>query len=148
MKKMEIEFERGGKFVAELLEDAAPETSTAVWNNLPIEKKIYHVVWSGRCIYVEVDFRVEKVENPFRHFDPGEIVFNTHNICSGPVNDPYRDEILIVYGDRNFLTDTMGIPSYPNRFAKIVEGDLKELAAIGPRIREKGVEKVIFRKKT
>jgi hypothetical protein len=146
-KKMGIEFERGGKFVATLREDEAPETTKGVWDALPIEVAVKHAAFSGQVFFAFVDFKLKKIEDPRCVLQPGDILFNTQLTPLGPANKPVPNEIAFVYGPYNFIVAAPGIPTAPNYFAKITEGSLEELYQIGVRVREKGMEKVTFKKK-
>ena len=150
-KKMEITFERGGRFVATLFEDVAPETSKAVWEHLPIETQVGHSIYSGNTIWLHA-FGFKTVENPRRLAQPGDVFFDTHIL---PVVMPAmkdRDqkegvtpsEILFAYGPDVMITDKPGIPTACNYFAKITEGDLNELKAVAHRLMVK--EKVTLRR--
>ena len=94
-KKIEIEFEKGGVFIASLLEDKAPKTCKVVWDNLPLDGKVGHAIFSGKMMYLVVDTKLEELENARSFgFLPGDITYltpfygrDTHN------------EIAIVYGE-------------------------------------------------
>ncbi len=147
-RQIEIEFEKGGKFVATLLEDKAPKTCEAVWDALPLENKIQHAMYSGEGIFFFTPtIKFEELENPMvMGLLPGDIAFNTHwnhKLHLPPTSIP--QEIVIIYGGCLPQDHCGWIPC--NYFAKIVEGNLSELKNIGKRIREQGMEKVTVRKK-
>lgn len=145
-RKIKIEFERGGTFEAIMLEEEAPETTNVVWNSLPVEFPIKHAGWSGQVIFGFVDKKFNIVENPKRILQPGDITFDPHFLPTGPANKRTPNEIIIAYGYKNLIYASVGYPKMVNHFATITKGDLNELAEIGTRIREKGMEKVSIRK--
>lgn len=53
-KQIDVEFERGGKFVADLLEDQAPKTCKAVWDALPLEiqNPTCEIFWGDNFLHV------------------------------------------------------------------------------------------------
>lgn len=140
-KKIEIEFEKGGKFIAALFEDKAPKTCKVVWDNLPFSGKIGHAYYSGKLMYLLVDTRLKELENAKSvGFLPGDIVYLTPFYGRDTPN-----EIGIVYGDA-LIQDVCGwIPA--NYFATIIEGSLEELRSVATRIREYGREKITVRKR-
>lgn len=146
-KQIEIEFEKGGKFIATLMEDKAPKTCKAVWDALPIESRIQHAKYSGEIIFLMTPPKLstfDELENPLvMGLLPGDIAFNT--LAKHHLPPPSSQEILIIYGGA-LPRDMCGwLPS--NHFAKIVDGSLEELANVGKRVYEKGMEKVVIRKK-
>ena len=140
-KKIEIEFEKGGKFIAALLEDKAPKTCKVVWDNLPLSGKIGHAYFSGKMLYLVVDTRFEELENAKSvGFLLGDIAYLTPFYGRDTPN-----EIAIIYGEA-LIQDVCGwIPA--NHFAKIIEGSLEDLKNVATRIREYGREKITIRKK-
>lgn len=141
-KMIEIEFERGGKFTAELFEANAPKTCETIWSGLPLEFEFHHSIVSGKAIVTKPKNLTVVPENQMvAGIPPGTIAFL--------VRDPPRlipDEIYISYG--LFISRGLTINNYQpvNVFAQIRE-NLDELKAIGQRILKKGAERVIFRKK-
>lgn len=140
-KEVEIEFEKGGKFIATLLEDKAPNTSKFVWEHLPFSGRVGHSSYSGKLFYLLVDTRFEELENAkSRGFLPGDIAYITSFYGKDTPN-----EIVIIYGDA-IVQDVCGwIPS--NHFAKITEVSLEELTNVAIRVREYGREQITIRKK-
>lgn len=129
MKKVEIVFERGGRFVIDLLEDEAPKTCEAFLKVLPLEGlEARHAKSSGDEVYVQtMDMAVDKENN----VDPaqGDVAFN-------PM--PNWRAVCIYYGPK--ITNRMNF----NKFGHISEG-LEELEKAGNRIWLRGVEKASFR---
>ena len=142
-KKMEIKFEKGGTFTAELLESEAPETTKTIWNRLPMELEFYHSMVSGEALVTFLkDLTVEPENQMVAGILPGALAFL--------VRDPPRvripDEIYIAYGI--FVSRGLTVNNYlpVNVFAYIKE-DLEHLKEVGQRIFRKGGEKVTFVKK-
>lgn len=147
MKKIIIEFERGGKFTAALLENFAPKTCEIIWNSLPIHGKVKHAMFSGQVIFSFVEIDYHEQENPMvMGLHPGDIMFNPAVIPSkDPSGRKFNTEILFVYGKHVLTTGTTGWMPV-NLFAKITDGNLEQLEAIGKRVREQGMETVTLSK--
>ena len=47
-------------FVADLLEDKAPQTCEAFWNALPFEQEMIQVKWSGHVSYALTDIELAR----------------------------------------------------------------------------------------
>lgn len=141
MRKIEIEFERGGLFTAELLEKDAPKTCEGIWKRLPLEFEVCHTISSGRGIFGYVDFRLDPENQRAAGLTPGTLIYEP--------SDPARNlpnEILISYG-LFVLRMTAALNFLPgNVFAEIRE-NLEELTKVGQRIHRQGAEKIFIRKK-
>ncbi|MEM3641690.1 MAG: cyclophilin-like fold protein [Candidatus Bathyarchaeia archaeon] len=124
-KQIEIEFERGGKFTATLLEDAAPKACKVLWDHLPIEGRAAQARYGGEEFFFNTDLNIE-AENQKKDFKAGDIAFNPH---------PKWKAIIIYYGNNIAITTPY------NHIAKISE-KLDELKAVGERIWLQGAEKV------
>lgn len=135
-----IEFEKGGRFTAVLFEDKAPKTCQFVLDHLPITGKIGHGRFSGEMMYFLLDLTFDELENPSAFgFLPGDIVYMT------PFYKDIPNELAIIYGPKTIIQHTCGlIPS--NHFARIID-NLDELAQIGIRTHEQGLENIIIKKK-
>lgn len=149
-KQIEIEFERGGKFILSLLEDEAPKTCKLVWDALPIESEAQHAQYSGQLMFwFTPTIRFDELENPkLMGLFPGDLTFNPHFLHKLHVQTPsvaVPQEMLYVYGGC-IPADWCG-PSPVNHFAKTVQGSLEELVEIGKRTRRQGFEKVWMRRK-
>ena len=148
MKRIGIEFERGGKFVATLLENESPRTCNAVWNKLPIVSDAQHAQYSGKIIFFfapQIEF--DELENPkLVGLFPGDVALNTHPFhklnLTPSIGIPI--EMLIAYGG-SIQADWCG-PSPVNCFAKITEGDMDNLVEVGLRTRRQGFEKITLTK--
>jgi len=140
MKKIEIEFEKGGLFTANLLEDKALKTCKEIWDRLPLGYRMHHSSSAGQGLACTVDFTVEKENQQILH-TRGQVIFR--------VADPVRgvqSELIVAYGlhasysIRHFSHDP------ENVFAEI-EDDLDELEKVGRRMFWEGGEKVSIRRK-
>ncbi len=141
-RAIQIGFQKGGVFSAELLEKEAPKTTGAIWNRLPFEYEFYHSIVSGRAIVtLPPDLTVEPENQMVMGIEPGTLSFL--------VRDPPRlipDEIYISYGI--FVSRGLTVNAYQpvNVFAKIHD-NLDELNTVCRRVLMKGTEKVSFSKK-
>lgn len=142
VKHFTLEFEKGGKFTAELLESSAPRTCKAFWDTLPITVRIEHAVYSGEAFFaVTPQLKIDYVENPKRlGFVPGDVAFNPLVLYG---NTP---EIVLVYGP--FLPSDSTGPLSLNYFAKITKGNLDQLRAAGSRNRQEGFENITLSRVT
>lgn len=139
-RRIVLEFERGGRLIADLLDEDAPETAQAFWNKLPMRELCEHAKFSGFVISILPDLDVHKAENS-RAIGvlPGQILFNPH------LNNStwHKREIAIVYGVAA-IRDSFGYAPC-NLVANISEGqDL--LREIGTRIHHEGREYLEVRK--
>ena len=145
-RQIELEFESGQIFRADLLEEGAPETCRLVWEALPIEVRVGHSFWYGCALNVRLSVKLDKIENPYvLGMDRGDILLNT-NPNKLTVNDSWvvPPDVFIVYGPARFFDFSGWVPC--NRFARIVEGDLGKLGAIGTQLRERGVQTLKIRR--
>ncbi len=138
-RKIVLEFERGGRLVADLLDTDAPHTSAALWEKLPIREYCEHAKFSGFVLSFMPDhLEVNKAENS-RAIGvlPGQILFNPH------LNNAtwHKREISIVYGVAA-MRDSFGYAPF-NLVANITDAkDLDLLREIGVRIHHEGREYV------
>ena len=146
---MEIKLEKGGNFVADMLEKEAPKTCQKVWDALPIVCDAQHAQYSGKIIFwFAPQVKFDEIENPkLMGLYPGDLAFNCHPLhrlhLTPSLGIPL--EMLIVYGGC-VQGDWCGT-SPVNHFARIVEGNLDELEKIGLRIRREGFEKITLTRK-
>lgn len=133
-RKIVLEFERGGRLIADLLDADAPDTAAAFWKDLPMREICEHAKFSGFVISILPDLDVHKAENS-RAIGvlPGQILFNPH------LNNAtwHKREIAIVYGVAA-MRDSFGYAPF-NLVANIVD-DLDLLREIGIRIHHEGRE--------
>jgi len=148
VNQINIEFQKGGKFIADMFEDVAPKICKAVWDALPIVSDAQHAQYSGQLIFFFTPtIKFDETENPkWMGLFPGDLGFNPHSLHKlhlPPSNFPH--EVSIVYGGC-LPADWCG-PSPVNNFGRIVYGDLNELTEIGKRNRREGFEKITINRK-
>jgi hypothetical protein len=83
MSQIELQV-AGQRYVADLLEEAAPESVAALRGILPLESELMHVRWSGHATWINID----EIELP-------EIPRENHTVY------PSRGDILLYPGYRN-----------------------------------------------
>lgn len=59
-RKIVLEFERGGRLVADLLDTDAPDTAEALWKKLPMREMCEHAKFSGFVLSILPDLDVHK----------------------------------------------------------------------------------------
>ena len=139
MSYMRIEFERGGVFMAKLLEDEAPKTCQTIKSRLPFGYRFQHSIVSGQAILcLPPDLTVERENQRVAGILPGALSFL---VKDEPVLVP--DEIYIAYGIFISRGLTVDAKQPVNVFAQI-ESNLDELKQIGRRILLQGAEMVHF----
>ncbi|MBI3977964.1 MAG: DUF3830 family protein [Chloroflexi bacterium] len=135
-RQIEIRFEKGGRFVATLYDELAPQTCSAIWAALPIEGPVRRGAFSGMVMFCWTDVKVEGPENPKCYgLFPGDLGYyvNVHKL-------PIKNQINFIFGPA--VIRDIGGESLVNHFGRITEGSLEELARIGERIWEYGREQV------
>ena len=91
-RKIEIKFEKGGIFTANLLENEAPNTCETIWNKLPLTLEFYNSIVSGQAIVtLPKDLTVEPENQMTLGLPPGTLAFLVRDV---PKLVP--DEIYIV----------------------------------------------------
>jgi hypothetical protein len=154
MTNILIEFERGGSFVAQLLEKEAPLTCKAVLTALPIEGWGFHVAMSGDGIaIVTPNVKVDQLENAKTlGFAPGDIAYNPHVLPFPEGHMDYKpgrlqtNDITFVYGWQFVPHDSPLMQAPENLFARLQPGSGDSLAGVAKRIREKGQERLVMRR--
>ena len=139
MASLKIEFEKGGIFIAQLLEDDAPKTCATIRNRLPFEYLFQQSIVSGQAmVAIPPDLTVEKENQRVAGIPPGALSFL---VAEEHTHVP--DEIYIAYGV--FISRGLFIDAKQpvNVFAQIDNG-LDELKEIGTRIIRHGAEMVRF----
>lgn len=144
-KIFKIEFSRGGIFKAKLLESSAPKTCKNFLDSLPFSCSVLGALngsFSGHIIYPTKIFDFNEMENPVVFgVQTGDIFLNTNANKSSLEGEIIPPRILIAYSSSVILWNWAGwLPS--NHFAKIIDGDLKELFQIGRRIKWEGKEDI------
>jgi hypothetical protein len=136
-RKIEIVFEKGGRLVAELYDEEAPETCNYFCERLPFTLPARRSVMSGGIIGVNLEgWNFNKLEYVNTMIPAGEIGFLSTFIPHRPMNNPYC-QMLIPMSGRSQVHQMWGIASPTNRMGKIIEG-LENLRAIGNRIANEG----------
>ena len=94
MKRMRVEFERGGVFTARLLADEAPKTCQTIVDSLPFSYRFHQSVVSGQAMLALLpDLTVERENQRTVGLLPGSLCFLVQNPA---MNVP--DELYISYG--------------------------------------------------
>jgi hypothetical protein len=139
MAKIKLEFERGGVFAAQLLEDEAPKTCQTIKEHLPFEYKFHQSIVSGQAIVtLPPDLTVEPENQRVAGVPPGALCFLVRDeIVLVP------DEIYIAYGIFISRGLTVDMKQPVNVFGQI-ESDLDELKKVGQRVLMNGAEIVRF----
>lgn len=136
-KQIEIEFERGGKFTATLLDSKAPKTCEILWKHLPMEALQKQARFSGEEFFCDTNLEI-KAENQKTDWSAGDIAFY-----------PGDKALVIYYGNKisrcHYGPKGVFLPTY-NHVGCIRE-KLDELHMVGERVWLKGAEKVYLRKK-
>jgi hypothetical protein len=139
MAQIRLEFEKGGVFIATLLEDEAPKTCTTIKERLPFSYRFHNSIVSGQALVtLPPDLTVERENQRVAGIYPGALTFLVRD---EPVAVP--DEIYIAYGvfiSRGLFVDAK---QPVNVFAQI-ESDLAELKRVGQRVLMNGAEMVHF----
>jgi hypothetical protein len=137
----QIEFSRGGRFSARLLEEEAPETCQQFWEALPFDGKVFHGSFNGFTFGFYVEFKVGKVENPHvTGGQAGDLFLNTYANKLLFKGKELKEEVYLPYAKGGIFWNYGG-PAPCNHFAKI-EGNMEELYRIGRRIHENGAEMI------
>ena len=137
--KMKIEFEKGGVFVAKLLQDEAPRTCRTIKAKLPLAYRFHHSIVSGQALVtLPPDLTVERENQRVAGIPPGTLSFLVRD---EPMLVP--DEIYIAYGLFISRGLTVDMKQPVNVFARIEE-KLDELAQVGRRVLMNGAEVVRF----
>jgi len=141
----QLELSRGGKFLAKLFDEEAPETCQKFWESLPIEGKIFHGSFNGFTVGFYVEFKVGKVENPFvTGGQAGDLFLNTYANKLLFKGKELREEVYLPYYKGGIFWNYGGVAPC-NHFARIQE-NLDKLYHIGRRIHEEGSEIIYLSK--
>ncbi len=146
VRRVEIAFAGGERFVMELLERDAPRCCDTVWANLPFDASAYHATASGYTVWHPVSFWTGMVEHPRVYgASPGDVLINSQVLpvtMQGGVVIP--QEIYIAYGPVAFFNFSGWFPMA--HFGRIIEGDLDRLAAACRRVHRRGQERISYRR--
>jgi hypothetical protein len=134
LRKLKISI-GGIPFVAELLEDEAPETCKAFLGVLPIRGKVIQARWSGEAAWFPMDeWGIEApFENHTSHPSRGDLLYYPGGIS--------EKEMLIPYGSALFSSKVGQLQG--NHFATIVEG-ADGLREVGERVLWVGAQEIVI----
>ena len=115
----------GESVLAELLDDEAPNVCQLIWENLPIESKTIHGMYSGAEVFVMLEKALPApAENMCQLPLPGELLYFYDPSVGAVGNRKPVGELVIVYGRGVVLRAHEGIPTQCSLFARI-PGDWK-----------------------
>jgi hypothetical protein len=139
LKRIEIEFEKGGKFTAVLSEDEAPETCAKFWDSLPIEGLATQARYSGEEFFFRTNLTEIQPENQRMNWSTGDMTFNP---------EPSYRAVLFYYGHNLRLKEPWNpLGRIENEYVTNWGWPLDKLKEVGERVWLKGQEKVFIRKK-
>jgi hypothetical protein len=139
MTRINLEFERGGRFPAVLLEDEAPKTCAVIKARLPFTYRFHQSIVSGQALVtLPPDLTMPRENQRVAGIPPGALSFLVRD---EPVLVP--DEIYIAYGIFISRGLTVDAKQPVNVFGQITE-NLDELRTIGRRVLMEGAEHVTF----
>lgn len=137
-RKIELTFEKGGKIIAELHDEEAPETCNYFCERLPFTLPARRSVMSGGIIGVNLEgWNFNKLEWATSMPRSPVIGFLSTWIPHTPANKPYCQMLIPIGGAQ--VHQMWGIASPTNRMATIIEG-LDEVRTIGRRIANEGAD--------
>jgi len=129
-----VEFQKGGKFITQLLEKEAPTNSKMLWDALPFEGQAVHSIWSGHGVMVKTPFK-PAVENPLVVIQQGMIGFLPH-IPGLPGSQ--EAELTFAMGYLRPRTPYTG--ESPLYVLGRMNGTFEELREVSKRIQRQGME--------
>lgn len=139
MSRIRIEFEKGGAFVADLFEEAAPRTCLIIRDKLPFSYRFHQSIVSGQAVVaLPQDLTIPRENQMVAPTPPGTLAFLVRDeVVLVP------DEIYIAYGLFISRGLTLDVKQPVNVFGRIRTG-LEELRQVGRRILMEGAETVRF----
>lgn len=123
---------------ADLQDERAPETCRQVWDNLPMEGKTVHGMYSGAEVFIRADPVGEApAENQVHRALPGDVCYWWHP--GGVKHTAPKDagEVLFIYDRGVAIMGPDGQPTWANLFARIV-GEPAEFYAEARKVRLEG----------
>lgn len=145
-KKIEIMFQKGGSFIADLFEKEAPKNCEALWKTLPIEGEAIHSALCGQMVWMVTKKYISLNEvHPENQLVLGNLPGTIGIEVYGPETNLDRTELVIVYGPRFYMRDPFHGEVPLNRIG-IIKNDLDRLLQVGMDIREFGKQKVTVKK--
>jgi len=148
VRQIRIEFEKGGVFLAALMEDAAPRACKQIWDTLPIKSRAGQAARSGQVLNCLAPFEFRILENPKLVLPQGGLAVDGilyRSLFRDEGQPIVKAEIVIAYGVDNMSYGFSGLVNPISYFAQIKDG-LDELYKIGLRSREHGREGITFSK--
>jgi len=138
-----LEFEKGGRVAALLLEDKAPKTCQAITRALPFQNVTIHAMWAGEEIFFDGFPLSEPLdyENETNDPEPGSVACIS-TMALRKFAEQKVTSFCVFYGKsrpRKGVDQTVDV----NVFAKIQ--DLQKMTEISKRIRFEGREKMTIR---
>jgi hypothetical protein len=131
--------ELGVSAVADLLDDAAPQTSTLVWERLPVEGRLIHGMYSGPELFIVLpEWPGVAAENQVQRALPGDVGY-WHNDAGIHASAPNEvAELVFVYERGVSIKGSDGSDSWVNLFARIRTHEADEFFAACKRFRREG----------
>lgn len=148
VSQIKLKFERGGEFIAKLLEDNAPRICQQMREALPINSRTVHTTRSGMILHAIAPFETRILENPKTVIPQGGLAIDgiLHKALFRDREQPIENaEIVIAYGVDNMIFGISGLVNPVSYFAQI-DSNLEELYNIGLRHRAKGREGITLEK--
>lgn len=131
-------FERGGRLVARILPEVAPQTVEAFLKMLPIHATVYHSRWSGREINFPVKSGIKVArENQTTQTNTGDVIYWKEWEME---NREAAEAVAIYYGPEVTRDHRGYLPV--NVFARIPPSQWKKIEEIGLRVWQHGIERV------
>ena len=137
-RKLRITIGKEVAVLADLLEEDAPNTSSVIWNRLPIKTRAVHDIWSGHVIFLHLDPIVMlPAENLLTYLPTvGDIFYYyrpPHYFRGSPYERSEDAEIGIVY-DRDSRPQGVRGPKAVNLFANIPKSTIGSFQKVCERI--------------
>jgi len=125
----------GITFIAEFLEDEAPETCEALLRALPIKGRVIQARWSGEAAWLPMDeWGIEvPFENHTSHPSRGDLLYYPGGIS--------EKEMLIPYGSAIFASRVGQLQG--NHFATVIEG-ADRLREMGEKVLWEGAQEIVI----
>ena len=131
--------EQSVSVVADLLDDAAPETCDLIWEGLPIEGTLIHGMYSGPELFIVLPgFPAVVAENQVQRALPGDVGY-WHNPAGVHAAAPNEvAELVFVYDRGVSIKGTDGSDTWVNLFARIRVAEAADFFAVCKRRRREG----------
>jgi hypothetical protein len=147
-REIELVFPTEGAVLRiELLDAAAPKTSQAVWDALPISGPAGHGNYSGTVVGVLMDASiVVPKENATAYIQTGDVMYTHYNANERHGYPDALSEIYVAY-DRYArpITPGEGIPATANIFGRVI-GDPMAFYAVCRRLPTEGAKPLEVRR--